>query len=374
MKKALLYMVICVMSLVAFASCDVHEFPEDTQEKIPFYLHLDFNTELPLYKEVVYSRNGEVQSKGGSDGFDVRYLIKAYNTDNARSNSRAADATFVFTKSDITDLNYTARLDLPEGTYDFKVWADYVDANSRSDKYYDTSDFAEIILANKKNHPGSNDFRDAFRGYATATVKNPAFYTGSIVGDIDNQATAEMKRPMGKFKFITTDVHEFINILAESKKKEDQENGKSTTEDKETESDSRAGYESLLQSINKGEYYVVFKYNAFMPCSYNIFTDKPADSWTGMSFISHMYAENDNDIALGYDYIFVNGSETTLSISVEVYNNNGELMSSSNPINVPIVRSKMTIVKGEFLTSKASGGVSINPGYDGEDYNIEITF
>ena len=77
-------------------------------------------------------------------------------------------------------------------------------------------------------------------------------------------------------------------------------------------------------------------------------------------------------MTLGYDYIFVNGSETTLAISVEVYNRDGELMSSTNPINVPIVRSKMTVVKGEFLTSKATGDITINPGYDGEDYNIEI--
>ena len=85
-----------------------------------------------------------------------------------------------------------------------------------------------------------------------------------------------------------------------------------------------------------------------------------------------MNAENDEEITLGFDYIFVNGNETTLSISVEVYNSKGEKMSSSNPVNVPIVRSKMTLVKGEFLTSKATGGVSINPGYDGEDYNVEI--
>ena len=77
-------------------------------------------------------------------------------------------------------------------------------------------------------------------------------------------------------------------------------------------------------------------------------------------------------MTLGYDYIFVNGTETTLAISVEVYNRDGELMSSTNPINVPIVRSKMTVVKGEFLTSKATGGITINPGYDGDDYNIEI--
>ena len=91
-----------------------------------------------------------------------------------------------------------------------------------------------------------------------------------------------------------------------------------------------------------------------------------------MSFTNRMYTENEMEMTLGYDYIFVNGTETTLAISVEVFTRYGELMSSTNPINVPIVRSKMTVVKGEFLTSKATGGITINPGYDGDDYNIEI--
>ncbi len=366
MRKTLRYISLCVMLLLAFAGCDVHEFPEERYDRVPFLLHLDFNTDMPLHKEVVYTRSGETETKGTAEHHDVRYIVNAYRTDNTRGENRVADTTFVFTKSDISDLNYTAHLQLPEGTYDFKVWADYVDVGSYEDKYYDTQDFAEIILADRENHSGSNDYRDAFRGCATATVTNPAYYTGSVVGTIDNQATAEMKRPMGKFKFVSTDVEVFLSRVAQMMK----ERGMLLSVD--AESDTKAAYEQLLQSIDLGEFYVVFRYNAFMPCSFNMFTDKPADSWTGMSFISRMYTENEMEMTLGYDYIFVNGTETTLAISVEVYNRDGELMSSTNPINVPIVRSKMTVVKGEFLTSKATGGITINPGYDGDDYNIEI--
>lgn len=366
MRNTLRYISLCVMSLLAFVGCDVHEFPEERYDKVPFLLHLDFNTELPLHKEIVYTRSGDSETKAVAEPHDIRYIINAYRTDNMRSENRIADTTFVFTKSDITDLNYTAQLLLPEGIYDFKVWADYVDAGSTDDKYYNTQDFSGIILADKENHPGSNDYRDAFRGYDTATVTNPAYYTGTAVNAIDNQATAEMKRPMGKFKFISTDVEVFLSRVAQMMK----ERGMLMSVD--TESDTKAMYEQLLQSIDLGEFYVVFRYNHFMPCEYNMFTDKPGDSWTGMSFISSMQAESLEEMTLGYDYIFVNGSETTLAISVEVYNRDGELMSSSNPINVPIVRSKMTVVKGEFLTSKATGGITINPGFDGEDYNIEI--
>ena len=357
---------LCVMLLLTFAGCDVHEFPEERIDKIPFQLHLDFNTEMPLYEEIDYTRNGDTETMGVAVRHDVRYIINAYRTDNARGENRVADATFVFTKSDISDLNYTANLLLQEGTYDFKVWADYVDANKDTDKYYDTRDFSEIILANKEEHSGSNDYRDAFRGYVTATVTNPAYYTGSIVASIDNQATAEMMRPMGKFKFISTDVEIFLSRVA----KKMQEQG--LLPNISAAVGTRPYYEQLLQSINIGDFYVVFRYNAFMPCSFNMFTDKPADSWTGMSFVSPMHIEGDYEMNLGYDYVFVNGSETTMSISLEVYNKNGELMSSSNPVNVPIARSKLTVVRGEFLTSKASGGVSINPGYEGPDYNIEI--
>ena len=365
MKSRLLYTLMGVMSLLAFVGCEVHEFPEIRKELVPFQLHLDFNTEMPLYKEVIYTRSGESTTKAPVPvvDHDVRYVINAYRVDNARGENRVADTTFVFLKSDIDNLNYTAQFEIYEGTYDFRVWCDYVNAGNRGDKYYNTSDFSEIILASRSNHSGSNDFRDAFRGSTTATVMNPAYYTGEILNTIDNQATAKMMRPMGKFKFISTDVDAFLNrVLQEMESRGEDVNLSPESND------------FSLMGIDISEFTIVFRYNIFMPCSFNMFTDKPADSWTGMSFPSKMYIDGDDkkELVLGYDYAFVNGNETTLSISVAVYNKYGELMSETNPINVPIVRSKLTIVRGEFLTSRATGGVAINPGYDGDDYNIEI--
>lgn len=58
-------------------------------------------------------------------------------------------------------------------------------------------------------------------------------------------------------------------------------------------------------------------------------------------------------------------------MAVEVYDKDGELLSSTNTVEVPLVRSKLTIVRGNFLTSKATGSVGINPDYNG-DFNIEI--
>ena len=369
MRKAL-NILLSVMSLLTLAGCDVHEFPEPRRDNVPFLLHLDFDTEMPIYKEVEYTRSGEEETKGVATPHDIRYIINAYRTGKMRSDNREADATFVFSKSDIIDLNYTAQLDLPHGTYDLLVWADYVDAGSTDDKYYDTSNFPNIVLADRENHSGSNDYREAFRGHATVTVTDPAYYAGSIVDTIDNQATVEMQRPMGKFKFISTDVVAFLSRVAQMMKEYGLLNGLLMNID--IDSDTKAAYEMLLQNIDLGEFYVVMRYNIFMPSEYNMITDKPGDSWTGMSFTSRMFVENDNEMNLGYDYVFVNGTETTLSVSLEVYNREGKLMSSSNPVNVPIVRSKLTVVKGEFLTSQANGGVTIDTNYEGDDYNIQI--
>ncbi len=355
MKNIFSSISIFVMMLLAFAGCDVHEFPEERSEKVPFLLHLNFDTELPLYKEVVVT-------KGGAQHHDIRYIINAYRTDNVRGENRVADTTFVFTKSEISNLNYTAQLELPEGTYNFKVWADYVDAGSTADKYYDTRDFSEIVLADRENHPGSNDYRDAFRGYATASVINPAYYAGNALNDIDNQATVEMKRPLGKFKFVSTDVDIFISRVTELLKEKGKLDAASGTENAD---------ESPMKNIDLNDFFVEFTYY-FMPCSFNMFTDKSASSWPGMTFTGKLYAENESELTLGFDYIFVNETGTTLQISAAVYTRDGEKLSQTEPIEVPIARSKLTIVRGEFLTSQATGGVSINPGYDGDDYNHPI--
>ena len=208
--KKILYLIIYI-PLLFLTSCDVHELPTRDDVCVPFFLHLDFNTEMPLYKEIPYTRTDDDDAtKAPAYLYNIRYTIKAYRTDITRSDSREADATFVFTQPGTSDLNFTAPLELPEGNYEFQIWTDYVDAGTKTDKYYNTSDFSEIILADRKNHSGSDDFRDAFRGFAKGTVLNPDYYAGDAANDIDNQAFAEMKRPMGKFKFVATDVENFI--------------------------------------------------------------------------------------------------------------------------------------------------------------------
>ena len=361
MRRWLHILFYAVMAM-AFTNCDVHEFPRSSEEIVPLRLNLEFDTEMPLYKTITYTRSGDNPENQAKKSHDIRYIIKAYRTDNVVGENRRCDTTIILTKSDISTLDHSTTIELREGKYTIRVWADYVDAGSKDDKYYDTSDFTEIALIDQYAHSGSNDYRDAFKGEVSVDVQPRGGKDDSTIA-IENEATIKMSRPMGKFVFIATDGEEFINLIAQT-----QQQGTLSNID-----DDKMSYEQLLQSIDISQFHIVFRYNNFMPCSFNMFTNKSADSWTRVTFTSQMQSEGEEELILGYDYIFVGENGTSLSISIEVYSKDGELLSSSNPINVPIARGELTVVKGEFLSPHTStGGAAINPGYEGEDYNIHI--
>ena len=277
----------------------------------------------------------------------MRFIVNIYRSDNDRDFSREADSTIIFTKSidDIGDLGL--KLNLKQGLYKFIVWSDYVDNGSNSDKYYNTSDFAKITYSDRENYCGCNDFHEAFRGVLQTAVLYEQYSDGDIV---EQEATVHLERPLAKFKFISTDLEEFVGQVQE-----------------------RAALKgnTASRTINPDDYRVVFRYTGFKPCSFNMFTNKPNDSWFGVSYESKMTPLDENEIELGFDYVFVNGTESKTNVAVEVYNKDEELLSSTNTVEVPLVRSKLTIVRGNILTSKATGSVGIKPEYNG-DFNIEI--
>ena len=298
-----------VAGLMFASSCDVHEFPDP---KIEFVLNLEYDTEMPLYQVMEY---GEQRTKAAVQEYDVRYKVNVF--DGKDPDSRDVLYSFVFTKDDILELDHSVTLPLPRGEYRFAVWTDYVLQGSDADLYYNTDSFGYVSLA-EGVHVGNNEMRDAFAGVITAVVSKE-----------NTNADLEMRRPMGKFNFIAVDATDY----------------------------------------DLNGYSVVFYYNGFMPSAFNMHTSKLSDSKTGASFASGFTRLNESEAELGFDYVFVNGKETVVSIIVEIYDPSGKALARSKPIDVPLVQSKLTTVKAQFLTMKASGGVSLVPDYDGE-YNL----
>jgi hypothetical protein len=75
---------------------------------------------------------------------------------------------------------------------------------------------------------------------------------------------------------------------------------------------------------------------------------------------------NDNEASIAFDYVFVNGKESAVTVQIGIYNKDNEQLAMSNPINVPLQRNCNTILKGSFLVQQASGGITIIPDFDGE--------
>ena len=66
------------LSLCALSSCDVHEFPAEEPGKQSITLNLEFQTEMPLYQTIEYTRSGKASAKPAD--YDIRYQIRVYKT------------------------------------------------------------------------------------------------------------------------------------------------------------------------------------------------------------------------------------------------------------------------------------------------------
>lgn len=330
--------------IATLSSCDISKWgPDDCPpdepvpdvpepSMAPVTLNLNFDTELPLHKEITYSRYNE-------DDHDLRYIVQIFH--GARSKSDVPALTLTYTRPFDENPDFSTTLTLDDGEYEFFAWTDYVDPGTDTDKYYSTADWNYISLFPEEDHPGSNERRDCFRGNLKKTVINDP------VPGAGNTIDIEMLRPVARFELMATDVEEFITNEA-------------------------ARLMSRATDVNFSDYTVVIQYDNYMPSAYNLYTDTPNDARTKVYFVSTV-EELENEASMGFDYVFVRHDESELDIVMGLYDKKGNLISSTNPISVPLLRSKNTIVRGEFLSAKGSGGVGIVPDYDGE-YNVEYHF
>lgn len=368
-------------ALLCITSCAVHEWPEPSPADV--IVNLDFDTQLPQYK--VLNEEGTRASHDGRD-YDIRYTIAAYRLLQDGSYAEEPFLLKVFSKDEIDELNATFRFSIDEGSYRFYVWTDFVLAGTQIDYFYNTTNFRRISL--QGTHEGNNDFRDAFSGSADLKViRRGSRETPSTV-------TVQMRRPLAKFEFITTDLQEFITKTIEAMiRKEEAEAAAKAGETKSeggdnpeditpTESDTKTDGDTKADGDTKTgdtktpvvdleKYTVVFFYSGYMPNAYNMMEGKPCDSATGVKFSSALSAIDNHDARLGFDYVFVNGEESSVMVTVALYDEEGTQLSISRQIEVPIKRSMLTTVRGSFLMQNTGGGVAIDPGFE-DEFNIYI--
>lgn len=357
MKRfSLLYALASMMALVAIltlTSCDVHEFPEEPpKEPLRVILDLDYSTEMPLYKVVDYPDGTSQTASSRSDAeYMVRHTIKIFaNSDKQRAQvwSRAdADYTTTVYRPISEDLSTQIEIKVPDGSYTAMIWTDYVPVGSGVEPFYNVSDFSDIHYENIRDYQGSTDWRDAFRGQEAFVVPDADLTQEGV-----QTVHVAMGRPLGKYKIIATDVEQFITrtLIRDGQKPT-------------SVTDARA--------FDFSKYKVRLVYTGYLPSAFNMFMNKPVDSSLGVSFYSDVELLNDDEACLAFDYVMVNGTEAKVDAVVQLVDLDGNLMAQSSPIRIPLVRSKLTEVRGKFLTASSSSGVTIVTEFDGE-YNIEI--
>lgn len=346
------YSILLMYLLLGVASCDVHEFPTPP-ERMPLHLRKIFDIKMTEMTEWNHLYDGKGMTEiGMGETYDntheygrMRYIVRAYPVmKNNRSTQEFAEE-FVFSKDIADGYDHDVSLYLPPGDYNIMVWADMVERNGDL-PFYNVENFSEITL--QGTHQGNINHRDAFSGNKPITIE------GGIMEREPDTLEIDMLRPLAKFEFITTDLSAFLDKEMDYLAKEAQTRG-----------------EEPPTRIDTDNYKVVIYYAGFMPDTYNMHIDRPVDASTGVLFESGLNVLNEEEASLGFDYVFVDDRESVVTVQIGVYDNEDRQLALTNPIDVPLRRNHHTIVRGSFLLQEVSGGLVINPEFEG-NHNVII--
>lgn len=342
MKKLTTYLLLAMACLLA--SCDVHEWPEPTTGA-RVNLHLRYQTNLPIMVHPYSERAAQESYNSVLTQGIMQYVVRLYPVDEAGDALLQHTREYTFYKDVIDGYNFSTSIDVEPGNYQIMVWSHLL-LDQDAAPYYDYTSFMEVRL---QQHKANTDYRDAFRGKENLTIE-PA-----MMAQTPQDIEITMQRPLAKFEFVTNDLHQFV--LREIKR--NQVANRSQT----------IMYQDIVNQLNR--YTIRFYYVGYMPNAFSIYTDRPVDATTGVIFESTMHQLSSTEASLGFDYVFTNGKESEVTVQIAVLDAAGTQLSLTKPIAVPIKRSYHTIIKGNFLMGSATGGIYINPEYDG-DHNVML--
>ena len=373
MKRVYIYII--GMILAVLSGCDVHDFPDshyfpgpsdtpgnsgrpdDSGNKDDSGDQNNQNGEQnPLLSKILVQLNYDVRmtmwehsydgnlviERGLGESYDsyndsgmMRYIIRACPVSKDRAVSARAAHEYQFIKDVKAGYDAEFSIDVAPGQYNIMVWSDFL---RESDIIYETGDFTGIML--DENSDMGDESNDAFRG-----TNDQSFSVNVQEDDIDTVKVV-MQRPLAKFEFVANDLDEFV-VKADTK----QNSTKSSSD------------------ININDYIVRFFYVGFRPDVYSMYTDKPVDSSSGVTFESTMSQLDSSEVKIGFDYVFVGDQSSDVTLQIGVFDRNEKQISMTKPIKVPLMRGRHTVMTGAFLTPDASGGVVLDPDYNG-DHNV----
>lgn len=237
---------------------------------------------------------------------------------------------------DYAGYDTTVEIELEHDTeYYVAVWSHLLERPDLP-SFYDPSDFNSVKLI-KETYRANTDYRDAFRG------RTDKF----IISRSDKEVDVAMKRPMGKYELITTDLSEFL--------------------------DNETKLRNLSSRASASDYTVTIQYSGYYTTAYDVLLDELRGSETGWSFSTAMTVTGESEASIGCDYLLKNDAKeggAQINIIV-VRNDTGETVASVAGLSIPVIRNRHTRLTGTFLSMQGNGGVGIDPGFNG-DHNVTI--
>ena len=309
--------------------CRVHEMPGDGGAEgavVELTLNLQFDKSTPQFQTIDYDSKA-------ADGYQARYVVGLYRyaTENPESKP---DYVFAFLEDNMEDHSFT--VEVAPANYRVLVWSDYVNGAAAfyTSPAFETNpteeNFAEVSLVSG-NYVGNSPWREAF--YGSQDVRLAQYLSNRTKHSMD----VPMARSQARFNFVATDSEEFISYWT----------GRGT------------------KAFDIKDLGVKISYPQFLPCTFNLFQERPVDSKGGVEFTSAVTVLDDGSIDLGYDWVFANEDQTSVVVTLSFYDAAGKFISSLPNITVPLCRGKNTTIRGALLTNGVDSGISIDPGFDG---------
>ncbi len=344
MKRLIQYTVLMVLCVVACTSCKRTILEHPTNGGVDPTANLTLNLTLAIDPTVEpYVSTQQLSKAEDQETHDVRWIIEIFQDE--INGEPVATRTISNSPDPAGNHQIETSFTLNVAKYHVVAWMDYVDQGSTDDKYYTINSLASICILDAENYIGDEEHKDAYTGTQEIDLSGyPTTSNESI------NYTMTLERPMAQIEFITTDL------------------------DKLTDPVQNQFYSAntfYADNIDPSELHISVEYAGYLPSSFNAYTNKPNDAQQGISFDCTATPLSDTEAHLASDHIFVNGSESAVTVNLAVKDAQGNVVNTINGINVPIVRGKLTTIRDNFLTKIYSSGIGIDPGFQGE-INVTI--
>lgn len=294
------------------------------------------NVTLPDAKFTEY----QVNRVRATQPYNLRGVAEFYQKGGSALVSRVkAVLTLAATEGSATEgnYNYTLTAELPQNEYDMTLWVDYTQNGSDDDLWYDTESLQAVtIIAADRTYAAGSDTREVFYGTAIVTAAGT-----------DASVTVATERPQAKYTLVANDVERYRQLMEANPEK----------------------------YVPLDELSTQIIYEGYLPDGFNAQTGKPNHSSAGYQCSRTALpavGESDTEVKIGSDYVFVNGSESAVTVTVLVTDKTGRTVSRVTGVEVAYKRNMLTTVRGDFLTAGVvTPGININTDWEGV-HNVEF--